>query len=136
MVTDVRSGYINVQSATGVMLNRLEQTNAFGRYNFGWGSEPWWIPEQDFQKIMEHNFPGCDLWSRQAVINRIPSYSSWNSFWHAVTVTGSLFHIYIDGSLMVTMTTSLNAGADRLQTEMVERVRAGNDRGFLLRWTK
>jgi hypothetical protein len=135
MVTDVRNGYVNVQSATGVRLRQLEETNAFGRYDFGWSAEPWWVPQPAFQKVMDRNFPGCDLWSRRAIVEKVPAYSSWTSFWHAVTDTGSLFHIYTDGPLVVTTAISVTAGAERLKHQMADRTRIGNERGFLVRWS-
>ena len=106
MLTDVPSGYVNVQSKTGIALRRLEQTEAFGRYDFGWGPEPWWIPELDYQKIIERNFPGCDLCSKAEMLERVP-YSSWKAFWRGVTRVESTMHFYMDGPLVVTALTFL-----------------------------
>ena len=136
MLTDVRSGYINVQSATGMPLARLEETRAFRPYDFGWEPEPWWIPAQDFQQIMQANFPGCDLHSRQAIAACVPRYSSPKAFFNAVTNTGSMFHIYKDGPLTVTMTTSVTAGAVKLCHEMDERRLKGRERGYLICWNE
>jgi hypothetical protein len=69
------------------------------------------------------------------MLQNVP-YSSWKAFQHAATKSGSVFHFYVDGSLAVTATSSFTAGAERLQAVMDERSRAGQEKGFLLVWTK
>jgi hypothetical protein len=94
--SDARSGFVNVQSITGVRVWQLEdETEAFYRYNFGFYPTAW-IPERDWQTIAGSYFPGCDASLKQLVKNS-GYYSDWWSAKRAITAAGSQVHFITDG---------------------------------------
>jgi hypothetical protein len=119
---DVRSGFINVQSKTGVRLWELEEkTEAFFRYDFG-AYPSGWIPEHDWQTIATSHFPGCDASLKQLVENS-PYYSDWRSAKRAITATGSLVHVVVDGPVWMSTQNSFDVGI-----EQVKRLRQSAER--------
>lgn len=110
-VTDVRSGYVNVQSLTGVPLSRLEnETEAFGCYNFY--ARPW-MPVADWNDIIQEYFPGCDGFSMKELAKGTP-YSDWRSMKRAITLSGSLVHFVQDGPVWATAQNSFDVGIARV----------------------
>src|SRR5688500_6864429 len=93
---DVRSGFVNVCSMTGVRVWELEdKTAAFYSYDFGVYPSGW-IPEQDWQTIAKSHFPGCDA-SLKELVRNSGCYSDWRSATRAITAAGSHVHFVTDG---------------------------------------
>jgi hypothetical protein len=106
---DVRSGFVNVCSKTGVRLWQLEEeTQAFRRYDFGFYPSGW-IPERDWQSIATSHFPGCDR-SLKELVRNSPYYSDWRSAKRAITETDSEVHFSIDGTVWMSTQNSFDAG--------------------------
>lgn len=131
-LSDVRSGYINVQSMTGFPRWRLEHETEFLR-DYDFGGSPW-MPMFDWNDIVLEYFPGCKIFSYKTMANSA-GYSDWRSFDRAVTRTGSAFHFFQDGPVRVTMVSSYNAGVRRLHRVMEKNTEQGRKAGFLNRWT-
>lgn len=134
-LTGARSGYVNVQSMTGVPLRCLEEkTRAFARYDFGINPDPW-ISEADWNRIAAKHFPKCEIFSLKEMTERSKRYSDWRSLEHAVTNTGSLMHFFRDGPIYATVVSSFDAGVESVYGMMQDRMHSGQQRGFLNRWT-
>ena len=107
------SGFVNVQSATGMPVWRLEdQTRAFERYDFGFNASPW-IPEQDWATIIGSYFPGCDR-SLKELVQNSPAYTDWRSAKRAITKAGSCVHIVRDGPVWMSTQNSYDAGIEQV----------------------
>ena len=130
---EVRSGFTNVQSFFGIPVRQLEETMAFERYDFGFNPDPW-IPTGDLRRIVAAQFPGCDLFSKQLMTNSA-SYSDWRTFEKAVSQCGSQYHLFNDGPIRATTVSSWEAGPAHVRELMRERMRAGQQHGYLLQWT-
>src|SRR5215467_2320915 len=116
LTIDVRSGFVNVCSKTGVRLWQLEQeTEAFRRYDFGVYPSAW-IPKRDWQTIAASHFPGCDASLKELVWNS-PYYSDWRSAKRAITAAGSEVHFVTDGPVWMSTQNSFNAGMGRVTAE-------------------
>jgi hypothetical protein len=120
--SDARSGFINVQSKTGVRVWRLEkETRAFFRYDFGVYPDGW-IPARDWKTIAASYFPGCDAPLKELVRNS-PHYSDWRSAKRAITAAGSQVHFITDGPVWMSTASSFSAGIAR-----VVELRQGQER--------
>ena len=129
---DVRSGYINVGSVTGISLRRLSKTEAFGYYDF-YGSP--WIPMVDWKDIAQESFPGCQLFSLKEMVEGTDQYSDWRRFETAITNAESKMHFFRDGPIYATAVSSFKAGVERVYHANQDRIREGRERGSLIRWT-
>ena len=130
---DVRSGYVNVQSETGLPCWRLEnETETFRSYDFR--GNPW-IPLGTWNDIVEEDFPGCNVFSKKTMAHSA-GYSDWRSWQRAVTQTGSEYHLFQDGPLWITTCVSYSAGSAHVRETLQDRERAGQGRGFRLIWRK
>lgn len=131
-LSDVRSGYVNVQSVTGFPLWRLEnETRAFESYDFH-GSP--WMPTCDWSDIVNESFPGCKIFSYKMMADSA-GYSDWRSFHRAVTCAESVFHFIEDGPIRATMTNSYRSGVKRLHRVMDKNMIEGREKGYLNYWT-
>jgi len=118
--SEVRSGYVNMQSLTGVRLWELEEkTRAFHRYDFGIIPDPY-IPELHWNRIVAEYFPGCGRFSMKELAKGTP-YSDWRSLKRAITACGSEVHFFCDGPIWATAQNSFDAGITRVIEAQQER---------------
>lgn len=131
MVTEVRTGYVNVQSMTGLPWWRLEtETDAF--WDYGFGGNPW-MPVGTWNDIVYENFPGCNVFSKKTMAHSA-RYTDGRSFERAITQVGSAYHFFQDDPIWATATCSFSAGPAHVKDVMHERMCAGQEKGFRLHW--
>lgn len=135
-LTDARSGYVNVQSLTGVPVWRLEtETRTFSDYPFRMdAADAPWISQADWNRIATKHFPGCEMFSLKEMAEKSERYSDWRSLERAVTNTGSLIHFFRDGPIWATAVSSFDHGIERVYRTNQERITDGQQKGSLNRW--
>lgn len=113
-VSDTHSGYVNVESKTGVRLWQLEKTEAFESYdlrNDDLSPNPW-MPIGEWNGIMQDYFGGADVFLKELAAQS--PYTDWRSLKRAITRAGSCMHFHQDGPLWVTTQNSGAVGIDRV----------------------
>jgi hypothetical protein len=109
VLSDVHSGYVNVQSKMGVRLMELqllEDCEDFYSY------ESPWIPEKDWVRIRGTWFPGADRNIKE--LAKGTPYTDYRSVKRAITRSGSLMHFYQIGSAWMTAQNSFDFGIQRV----------------------